>query len=147
MQLMPLFILFFAVNYPAGLALYWLTSTIFSIVMQYFIMGWGLLFTSPFHLPEPGAAPSGGGSTRKSGPVAGGAPAPRTSGPTRGSDAGGTTMALSDRDKNGKSNSVITDESGAEPAPELRPGKMQRAVMRPAPRGAVRTRSSKGAKR
>ena len=47
MQFMPLMILVFATNYPAGLALYWVTSTIFSIVMQYFITGWGQLFKSP----------------------------------------------------------------------------------------------------
>lgn len=134
MQFMPLFILFFAVNYPSGLALYWLTSTIFSIVMQYFIMGWGLLFTSPFHLSEPaaGGGSAGGGSSRKGGPA-------------RGSGADSATVTLSGRDKNDKS--VTTDDSRAEAPPPLRPGKMQRAVMRPAPRGAVRTRSSKGAKR
>ncbi len=44
---MPLMIVFFAWNYPAGLALYWATSTVFSIVQQYFITGWGSLFTTP----------------------------------------------------------------------------------------------------
>lgn len=48
MQVMPLLILFIAVNYPAGLALYWITSTCFSIVLQYFIGGWGQLFKIPW---------------------------------------------------------------------------------------------------
>jgi len=56
MQFMPLMIMLFAVNYPAGLALYWVTSTVFSIVMQYFITGWGQLFKSPFKVPEAPAA-------------------------------------------------------------------------------------------
>lgn len=61
MQFMPLLILVFATNYPAGLALYWVTSTAFAIVLQYFVTGWGQLFTSPFKLPEAPAAPSGRG--------------------------------------------------------------------------------------
>lgn len=53
MQFMPLMILVFATNYPAGLALYWVTSTIFSIVMQYFITGWGQLFEIASAHPAP----------------------------------------------------------------------------------------------
>src|SRR5205807_6966771 len=59
MQFMPLMIVVFAVNYPSGLALYWVTSTLFSIVLQYFITGWGQLFKSPFHVPEAPPPPSG----------------------------------------------------------------------------------------
>ncbi len=62
LQFMPLLIMFFAVNYPAGLALYWVTSTTFSIVMQYFITGWGQLFTNPLHIPEATPALASGGS-------------------------------------------------------------------------------------
>ncbi len=58
MQFMPLMIMIFAVNYPSGLALYWVTSTVFSIVMQYFITGFGQLFKSPFKVPEAVASPS-----------------------------------------------------------------------------------------
>jgi len=47
MQFMPLMIGFFAWNYASGLALYWAVSTCFSIVQQYFITGWGLLFQVP----------------------------------------------------------------------------------------------------
>ncbi len=58
MQFMPLMIMIFAVNYPSGLALYWVTSTVFSIVMQYFITGFGQLFKSPFKVPHAATSPS-----------------------------------------------------------------------------------------
>jgi YidC/Oxa1 family membrane protein insertase len=35
-------------NFPAGLALYWITTTMFQIVQQYFVSGWGQL---PKYLP------------------------------------------------------------------------------------------------
>jgi YidC/Oxa1 family membrane protein insertase len=52
MQVLPLMIIVFAVNYPAGLALYWVVTTLCSIVLQYFVTGWGALFSSPLHVPE-----------------------------------------------------------------------------------------------
>jgi YidC/Oxa1 family membrane protein insertase len=39
--IMPLMTGFIAANFPAGLALYWVTTNIFSIVQQYFVSGWG----------------------------------------------------------------------------------------------------------
>lgn len=39
--MMPLMFAFFTLSFPSGLALYWVTSNIISIVMQYFISGWG----------------------------------------------------------------------------------------------------------
>ncbi|MBV8086301.1 MAG: YidC/Oxa1 family membrane protein insertase [Chloroflexi bacterium] len=47
MQFMPLFIGFISWNLAAGLPLYWAVSTLFSIVQQYFITGWGSLFEPP----------------------------------------------------------------------------------------------------
>ena len=44
MAFMPLMYLFFFVNTPAGLVLYWLTSNVFSMFQQYFTVGlacWG----------------------------------------------------------------------------------------------------------
>ena len=38
MQFMPIMIIFFAMQFPAGLALYWVVSNIFSIGQQYVIM-------------------------------------------------------------------------------------------------------------
>ena len=43
MAFMPLMYLFFFLNTPAGLVLYWLTSNVFSMFQQYFTIGFGLL--------------------------------------------------------------------------------------------------------
>jgi len=43
MQFMPIMFVFFTLQVPAGLAVYWLTSNVFSMVQQYFITGWGTL--------------------------------------------------------------------------------------------------------
>jgi len=40
---MAVMIGFFAINFPAALALYWVVSNLFSIGQQYFITGWGSL--------------------------------------------------------------------------------------------------------
>jgi len=53
---MPFITFFVALNFPAGLALYWTTSSIFSMVQQYFVTGWGSLFS----FGTPGLATSGG---------------------------------------------------------------------------------------
>jgi YidC/Oxa1 family membrane protein insertase len=43
MAFMPLMYLFFFLNTPSGLVLYWLTSNVFSMFQQYFTVGFGLL--------------------------------------------------------------------------------------------------------
>jgi YidC/Oxa1 family membrane protein insertase len=43
--IMPIITGFFAWTFPAGLALYWTISTLFTMVQQYFITGWGSLPT------------------------------------------------------------------------------------------------------
>ena len=43
--MMPLMFTFFSLSFPSGLALYWVASNIISIVIQYFISGWGGLAT------------------------------------------------------------------------------------------------------
>jgi len=43
MNFMPLMIVFFATRYASGLSLYWVTSTVIAIAIQYRITGWGLL--------------------------------------------------------------------------------------------------------
>ncbi len=45
--IMPFITIFIAWGFPAGLALYWTTSSVFSMVQQYFVTGWGSLFTAP----------------------------------------------------------------------------------------------------
>jgi YidC/Oxa1 family membrane protein insertase len=48
--IMPLVTVFIGWNFAAGLALYWTTSTVFAIVQQYLITGWGSLFELPSFL-------------------------------------------------------------------------------------------------
>ena len=42
--LLPLFSIFYGSFLPAGLFIYWIVTTVFSIVQQYMIAGWGSLF-------------------------------------------------------------------------------------------------------
>lgn len=44
---MPAMTLIFALQFPAGLALYWTVSSIFQAVQQYFVTGWGSLLVTP----------------------------------------------------------------------------------------------------
>lgn len=44
--MMPLMFAFLTLTFPSGLALYWVTSNVISIVMQYVITGWGGLAPS-----------------------------------------------------------------------------------------------------
>ncbi len=41
--MMPLMFGFFCLSFPSGLSLYWLVSNVITIVMQYFVTGWGAL--------------------------------------------------------------------------------------------------------
>ena len=38
---MPAITFFFALRFPAGVTVYWITTTLFSIVQQYYVSGWG----------------------------------------------------------------------------------------------------------
>lgn len=51
--MMPLLFGFMTLSFPSGLALYWVASNVISIVMQYFISGWGGLDTLWFHKNPP----------------------------------------------------------------------------------------------
>jgi len=58
--MMPIIFTFFSLSFPSGLALYWVVSNVFSIVVQYFVTGWGSLkFTFRKSPPQ-----GGGGSSR-----------------------------------------------------------------------------------
>jgi YidC/Oxa1 family membrane protein insertase len=48
--IMPFITFFFALTFPAGLALYWTTTSVFSMVQQYFVTGWGSLTEMPSFL-------------------------------------------------------------------------------------------------
>ncbi len=43
MQFMPLMVIVFGINFPAGAVLYWAVSSVFSALQQFFITGWGSL--------------------------------------------------------------------------------------------------------
>jgi YidC/Oxa1 family membrane protein insertase len=79
MLLFPLISIFYGGFLPAGLFLYWIVTTIFSIVQQYLIVGWGSLFpifgwTPGFavgHTPRfPVAVPAPDPNARPSSPTA-----------------------------------------------------------------------------
>jgi len=44
--MMPMMFVFLSMTFPSGLALYWVVSNIFRIVVQYFYSGWGGLATT-----------------------------------------------------------------------------------------------------
>ncbi|GIW09846.1 MAG: hypothetical protein KatS3mg061_0903 [Dehalococcoidia bacterium] len=66
--MMPLMMGFFTINFPSGLALYWLISNLYSIVLQYFITGWGSL-RLPFVELAPAPAVAGGRSAAAPAPA------------------------------------------------------------------------------
>jgi YidC/Oxa1 family membrane protein insertase len=55
--MMPIMFTFFSLSFPAGLAVYWVVSNIFSIIVQYYVTGWGGLSFKRT------AAPTGGGGS------------------------------------------------------------------------------------
>jgi YidC/Oxa1 family membrane protein insertase len=65
--IMPVVTIFFSWNFAAGLALYWTTTSIFSMVQQYFVTGWGSLAVMPAFLqnlfPQRESKSNGGGKT------------------------------------------------------------------------------------
>jgi YidC/Oxa1 family membrane protein insertase len=64
--MMPIIFTFFSLSFPAGLAIYWLVSNIFSIVVQYFVTGWGGLNLNFFRKKSPpGSSGGDGGRDRK----------------------------------------------------------------------------------
>ena len=74
MAFMPLMYLFFFVDTPAGLVLYWLTSNVFSMFQQYFTVGLGLLGGDVLRFtgPRPAAAVGAPARRRRAGRGAGG---------------------------------------------------------------------------
>ena len=44
--MMPIFLAFITFSFPSGLALYWISSNLVGIIIQYFTSGWGGLFPS-----------------------------------------------------------------------------------------------------
>jgi YidC/Oxa1 family membrane protein insertase len=54
----PLMILFFALNVPAGLGLYWFVGNCVSIIQQSFVVGWGNVLPKRWQPVAAGAAPA-----------------------------------------------------------------------------------------
>jgi YidC/Oxa1 family membrane protein insertase len=68
--IMPVITIFFSWQFAAGLALYWTTTSIFSMVQQYFVTGWGSLAVMPEFLQKlfpQRESRNGGGSKTSSG--------------------------------------------------------------------------------
>ncbi len=55
--MMPLMFTFLSLQFPSGLALYWVASNVISIGMQYFVTGWGGLITSKTGQKPPAPSP------------------------------------------------------------------------------------------
>jgi len=49
--MMPLMFAFLTMQFPSGLALYWVVSNVISIVVQYYMTGWGGLFPAAARKP------------------------------------------------------------------------------------------------
>jgi membrane protein insertase Oxa1/YidC/SpoIIIJ len=54
----PLMILFFALNVPAGLGLYWFVGNCVSIIQQSFVVGWGNVLPKRWQPVAANAAPA-----------------------------------------------------------------------------------------
>ncbi len=52
--MMPLLFTFMALSFPSGLSLYWVASSLFRIVLQYRVTGWGTLRRKAITGTEPG---------------------------------------------------------------------------------------------
>jgi len=52
MNFMPLFVVFFGWGFAAGAVLYWATQSVYSVIQQWFITGWGALIEWFPWLPE-----------------------------------------------------------------------------------------------
>ena len=73
--MMPLLFTFMSLSFPSGLALYWLVSNVVSIVMQYYVAGWGSLATMFKKKPEKPPPRQSGGQSSPAIPASNTAPA------------------------------------------------------------------------
>ena len=67
--MMPLMFAFLTLSFPSGLALYWVTSNVISIVMQYFVTGWGGLASSTAQKKVPSDRKNIGRAARQKPPL------------------------------------------------------------------------------
>lgn len=101
--LMPLMFGFFALTLPSGLSVYWISSNIISMVLQYRVTGWGTLSVPslPFlrkKTPLPADAPENAGEASGRGEKAG----TGSAGTERKEAAGGDISSQRKKDRHGK---------------------------------------------
>ncbi len=102
--MMPLMFTFLSLSFPSGLALYWVTSNVISIGMQYFVTGWGGLIT-----PKTGQKPPMPPPEKKKELTA---PSTGTTTPA----APSKTPPAREEGSDGKSRSTSQDGGGSRPA-------------------------------
>lgn len=118
MNIVPFTIVFFAWRYASGLSLYWVTSTLIGIIIQYRITGWGLLPNTLRSIrawrpaPSTGARPSSRG-TRQS--------QPRPSKPAPAKQA-----PVTETEMNGKDGAARTPQRTAETRPRKKANRASR---------------------
>lgn len=99
MNFMPLMIVVFATNYASGLSLYWVTSTLIGIAIQYRITGWGML---PI-LGNPGGSAGGSGrSPARPAPTRPKTSPPKKERPAQSAEPELRTLPTSDTQLNGQ---------------------------------------------
>jgi YidC/Oxa1 family membrane protein insertase len=142
MNFMPLMIVFFALRYPSGLSLYWVTSTLIGIAIQYRITGLGLLpetlggLLNPVRTAQSATAPRKPAGPKGSGPRPSGngrKPAPAPARPSPESNGEAKENPASAQNETGTNGS-----DGAAAAPQERT-----AVVRPRKK-ANRARGGRG---
>jgi YidC/Oxa1 family membrane protein insertase len=142
MQFLPLMIVVFAWSYPSGLAVYWVTSNIIMMILQYFIGGWGSLWTSPMSIPyaDGATAPTPPARRDSSGGFMARALAPReTAAPARNGSAPRETKSVQP--------AAAEPQDGESQADALRASKMDRYAQRHGRGGSRGRPSAKGAKK
>ncbi len=123
---MPIMFTIFTFSFPSGLALYWVISNIISIVMQYFMSGWGGLATlfqkKQLALPrpiKPASTPRTGIETKESAVTA----PPEAASTTAAAEEGLSDEQSGDKRKDSRRGSP---KSPAAPRPRPRRGKGNR---------------------
>ncbi len=141
MQFLPLMIVVFAWSYPSGLAVYWVTSNIIMMILQFFIGGWGSLWTSPMSIPYADGATAPTPPTRGDGGFLARAFAAReTPAPTRNGNAPRPEARTAKP-------AAAEPERTASEAEALRATKMDRYAQRHGRGGSRGRPSAKGAKK
>jgi YidC/Oxa1 family membrane protein insertase len=118
MNFMPLMIIFFAANYASGLSLYWVTSTVIGILIQYRITGWGLLASK-----ESGGVLAGVRQLFQPAPGSVGSAAPRKPAPARAAPAKPVKQELNGTGPVDATADVVTNGQNGQGSETTRPRK------------------------